>query len=134
MICNQRGSFQKKTNGFTLLEVLIAMVIFGYAAVGLISSVSNYQLAQLNSSQRTIAHWVAMNRLAETRLEKKWPNVGVTRGSAEMAKTTWYWLQTVTKTTEKDLRQVEIEVRLQEKDEIAVTRFVGFIANKAIKK
>ena len=125
---------QPKIKAFTLLEVLIAMVIFGYSAVGMVSNIAKYQSAQLTSSQRTVAHWVAMNRLAETRLEKKWPNVGVTRGTAEMANKTWYWLQTVSKTTEKDLRQVEIEVRLEENDELATTRFVGFIANKAIKK
>ncbi len=129
----------RKMRGFTLLEILIALAIFGYTAVGLITQVSNYQLAQKNASQRTIAHWVAMNRLAETRLEKQWPNIGVTRGSAIMAGSieepkTWYWLQTVSKTTEKELRQVEVEVRFEEKDENPTTRFIGFIANKAIKK
>jgi len=110
------------------------MVIFSYAAIGLMSNITKYQVAQVTSSQRTVAHWIAMNQMAETRLEKKWPNVGVTRGTADMANTTWYWIQTVSKTTEENLRQVEIEVRLQEKDEIKVTGFVGFIANKAIKK
>ena len=110
------------------------MVIFSYAAIGLMSNITKYQVAQVTSSQRTVAHWVAMNQMAETHLEKRWPNVGVTRGVADMANTTWYWIQTVSKTTEKDLRQVEIEVRLKENDELKVTGFVGFIANKAIKK
>ena len=124
---------KSKEKAFTLLEVLIAMVIFGYAATGLIASMNNYQSAQLTAVQRTVGHWVAMNQMAEARLEKKWPNVGVTRGTAEMANKTWYWTQTVTKTTEKELRQVEVEVRLEEDDEIRVTNFIGFIANKAIK-
>ncbi|MFT6732627.1 MAG: general secretion pathway protein I [Polaribacter sp.] len=136
---HQLNQSQRKLGGFTLLEILIALAIFGYAAVGLISQVSNYQLAQVNASQKIIAHWVAMNQLAETRLKKEWPNTGVTRGRIEMAGTleepiTWHWLQTVSKTTEKELRQVEIEVRLEEKDENATSRFVGFIANKNIKK
>lgn len=125
---------QSKIRAFTLLEVLIAMVIFGYAATGLIASINNYKRSQVTAVQRTIGHWVAMNRLAETRLEKKWPNVGTTRGTSEMAKHTWYWTQIVSKTTEKELRQVEVEVRLDENDEIRVTSFIGFIANKAIKR
>ncbi len=125
---------QPKEKAFTLLEVLIAMVIFSYAAIGLMSNITKYQSAQVTSSQRTVAHWVAMNQMAEMRIEKKWPNVGVTRGTAEMANKTWYWIQTVSKTTEKNLRKVEVEVRLEEKDELKVTSFVGFIANKAIKK
>jgi len=125
---------QSKIKAFTLLEVLIAMAIFGTAAVGLVANITQYQSAQLTATQRTVAHWVAMNRLAETRLEKKWPNIGTTRGTAEMANRTWYWLQIVSKTTEKNLRQVEIEVRLEEDDELKTTSFIGFIANKAIKK
>jgi general secretion pathway protein I len=125
---------QSESKGFTLLEVLIAMAIFGYAAVSLVAGISKYQRTQMTSSQRTIAHWVAMNRLAETRLEKKWPNVGVTRGSDKMANVNWYWLQTVTKTTEKNLRQVVVEVRLLEDDELFTSKFTGFIANKTIAK
>jgi len=125
---------QPKIKAFTLLEVLIAMVIFSYAAIGLMSNITKYQVAQVTSSQRTVAHWVAMNQMTETRLEKNWPNVGVTRGTAEMANKTWYWIQTVSKTTEKDLRQVEVEVRIEETDKLKVTSFIGFIANRAIKK
>ncbi len=125
---------QPKVKAFTLLEVLIAMAIFGYAAVSLVAKIGNYQTAQLTASQRTVAHWVAMNQIAEARLEKNWPNIGVTRGTADMAHKTWYWIQTVSKTTEKELRQVEVEIRLEEQDELATTKFIGFIANKAIKK
>ncbi|MBV1911937.1 MAG: type II secretion system minor pseudopilin GspI [Kangiellaceae bacterium] len=124
----------KKSKAFTLLEVLVAMAIFGYAAVSLISNMSQYQRMQLTATQRTVAHWVAMNQMAESRLEKEWPNVGVTRGTADMVGKTWYWKRSVSKTTEKELRQVEIEIRLEQNDELATTRFVGFIANKAIKK
>ena len=95
---------QSKQKAFTLLEVLIALVIFGYAAVGLISNIAHFQAAQLTSNQRTVAHWVAMNKIAETRLEKKWPNVGITRGTAKMASKTWYWTRAVSKTTEKELQ------------------------------
>ena len=127
-------SNKSKVSAFTLLEVLIAMAIFGYAAVSLISNMSQYQSSQLNTTQRTVAHWVALNRMAEARLEKQWPNIGVTRGTAEMANKTWYWKRNVSKTTEADLRQVEIEIRFEQDDDLATTRFVGFIANKAIKK
>ena len=123
----------KSVGGFTLLEVLIAMAIFSTAAVGLMGSITTYQHSQLTTGQRTIAHLVAMNQIAETRLKKNWPNVGVTRGSAEMVNSTWYWTQTVSKTTEKNLRQVEVEVRLEREDELKITSFIGFIANKRIK-
>lgn len=124
----------KPSKAFTLLEVLIAMAIFSLAAVGLLTNLNVYQNAQVTSIQRTVGHWVAMNQVAETRLDKRWPNVGVTRGSTEMSRKTWHWIQTVSKTTEKNLRKVEVEVRVLPDDELPITKFAGFIANKQISK
>jgi len=120
----------RKSLGFTLLEVLIAMLIFGTTVTFLLKNLNEQQRAHGEITIKTIAHWVALNKMAETRLEPKWPNIGVTRGEVEMRDRNWYWLQTVSKTTEKELRQIEIEVRLEESDENAATRFVGFIAEK----
>ena len=118
------------TRAFTLLEVLIAMAIFGMTVTFMLSNINEQQNAHSNIGIKTVAHWVALNKMAETRMEKKWPNVGVTRGDAEMRNHKWFWLQTVSKTTDKELRQIEIEVRYQESEELPATRFVGFIASK----
>lgn len=116
--------------GFTLLEVLIAMVIFGTTVAFLLRNVNEQLHAHNGISIKTIAHWVAMNKMAENRLLDNWPSVGVTRGQVEMRNREWYWLQTVSKTSEADLRQIEIEVRMNENDSNPETRFVGFMANK----
>lgn len=126
---NSAQRLKTKVKGFTLLEVLIAMVIFGTTVSFLLRNINDQQRAHTDIGIKTIAHWVALNQMAEVRIEGKWPNTGVTRGDAEMRNHKWYWLQTVTKTTEKDLRQIEIEVRYDQKDELPATRFVGFIAN-----
>jgi len=120
----------KNRKGFTLLEVLIALAVFSYAAVGFISNISKYQKAQVTSVERTVAHWVALNQVSLARLEKKWPNLGVTRGTAEMANNRWYWIQTVTKTSEKQLRQLKVEVKLKQDDDNATVSVTAFIANK----
>jgi general secretion pathway protein I len=119
-----------KSSGFTLLEVLIAMVIFGTTVAFLLRNINDQQRAHTDISIKTIAHWVALNKMAETKLEDNWPNTGVTRGDVEMRNHKWYWLQTVSKTTEEKLRQIEIEVRYLQDDDLPATRFVGFIAEK----
>ena len=116
--------------GFTLLEVLIAMVIFGTTVAFLLRNINDQQRVHLDIKIKTVAHWVALNKMAETRIDDKWPNIGVTRGDAEMRNHKWYWLQSVSKTTEEKLRQIEIEVRYEASDERPATRFVGFIAEK----
>ncbi|WP_196139287.1 type II secretion system minor pseudopilin GspI [Aliikangiella sp. G2MR2-5] len=125
----QRGMKSKRL-GFTLLEVLIAMVIFGTTVTLLLRNLNDQTRTHVDIGIRTVAHWVALNQMANVRMAGTWPNTGVTRGEAEMRGRTWYWLQTVSKTTEKDLRQIEIEVRYEESDELPATRFVGFIAKK----
>lgn len=121
------------SQGFTLLEVLIAMVIFSTTVVFLLKSISDQEFAHTNISLKTVAHWVAVNKINETRSQKNWPSIGTTRGEQEMRNHTWYWSQIVSGTSEKELRQVEIEVRYQESDKFPTTRFVGFMANKNIR-
>ena len=117
-------------SAFTLLEVLIAMVIFGTTVSFLLRNINDQERVHLDIKIKTVAHWVALNKMAETRIAKTWPSIGVTRGDAEMRDHKWYWLQTVSKTTEKEMRQVEIEVRYEQSDELPATRFVSFIGEK----
>jgi general secretion pathway protein I len=119
-----------RKSGFTLLEVLIAMVIFGTTVTFLLRNINEQQLAHSEIGIKTIAHWVALNKMAEVRMQEQWPSIGVTRGETEMRDRKWFWLQTVSKTTEPKLRQVEIEVRLEESDENPADRFIGFIGEK----
>jgi general secretion pathway protein I len=120
-----------KTLGFTLLEILVALAIFGLTIAPLLQNINAQQYAHKNMQEKTLAHWVALNKMNEARLLKDWPDIGTTTGEVEMRNHQWYWLQTVSKTTEKELRQIEIEVRYSEKDELPTTRFVGFIAKKS---
>ena len=130
MIQKSTLNVKNKSRGFTLLEVLIAMVIFGTAVTFLLRNINDQQRVHGDIAIKTIAHWVALNKMAEVRIEGKWPNTGVTRGEVNMRNHDWYWLQTVSKTTEKDLRKVEIEVRYLQNDDLPATKFVGFIAKK----
>jgi len=127
---SQTPFFKASNKAFTLLEVLIAMVIFGTTVTFLLRNINDQQRVHTDIGIKTVAHWVALNKMAETRIDKKWPNIGVTRGDVMMREHKWFWLQTVSKTTEKKLRQIEIEVRFDVSDELPATRFVGFIAEK----
>lgn len=129
---NNIGKRIGKRKGFTLLEVLIAMVIFATAVVSLLKNLNDQEHAYLSMSIKTVAHWVALNKMNETKMADQWPQTGVTQGDVKMRNHQWFWKQTVSGTVEENLRKVEIEVRYQREDELAATRFVGFIANKNI--
>jgi len=42
---------------------------------------------------KTIAQWVALNRLSELRVTKQFPTIGSTKGDSDMAGRKWYWQQ-----------------------------------------
>ena len=66
----------KAIKGFTLLEVLVALVIVGTVLGASLRAVAS--LAQNSSGLRAtmMANWSAENRLAQIRLGKEWPQLG----------------------------------------------------------
>lgn len=62
--------------GFTLLEVLVALVIVGTALGACLRAVGS--LANNNEAMRetTLATWSAENRLAHIRIDGEWPALG----------------------------------------------------------
>ena len=128
---NRKGLFYKKRNikGFTLLEVMVALAVIAMALAAATSAVSGNIRNASGLQQRTYAHWVAMNQLAEMQLSKKWPATKTTKGSSLMAKQEWYWSTKVTKTPDGfDLiRRVDVMVRLDEDDESPLVTLTGFV-------
>mmetsp|Transcript_6281 Transcript_6281/g.3524 ORF Transcript_6281/g.3524 Transcript_6281/m.3524 type:complete len:130 (+) Transcript_6281:1100-1489(+) len=113
--------------GFTLLEVLVALAVLALAMGAIIKTVSNNTRNAAYLQEKTFAHWVAVNRLVEVQLEKEWPPIGTTTGSQEMAGYEWYWLMKVEETPDKDVRRVNISVRtsLPDMDE-PIASIVGY--------
>ena len=66
----------RRTHGFTLLEVLVALVIVGTVLGASLRAVAS--LAQNSSGLRAtmMANWSAENRLSQIRLGKEWPQIG----------------------------------------------------------
>ncbi len=66
----------KKSAGFTLLEVLVALVVIGTALGASLRAVGS--LTQNSSGLRAsmMATWSAENRLAQIRLAHEWPAFG----------------------------------------------------------
>lgn len=100
----------KKSRGFTLLEVLVALAVFATAAMAVINA-ANIQMSQIPvMRERTLANYVASNRLVEVKLENTFPEVGSKDGRMEMAGEQWYWRQKVIKAADDKLRLVRVSV------------------------
>ena len=60
--------------------------------------------------QRTLALWVAQNRLAAAQLATPWPALGTREGEAVQAGTRFVWRENVSGTPNPSFRKIEIVV------------------------
>lgn len=115
--------------GFTLIEILIAMAILAIAMGALLQSAAQNASNTASLRDRTLAQWVAANKLAELQTQKTWSPIGKTKGEMSMANAKWYWQVEVLKVNDDDLRRVEISVRKTESSKSSLYTLPGFISS-----
>lgn len=103
-------TLRKKTTGFTLLEVLVALAILAISLSAVISSVGASANNVSALTDRTVAHWVAMNAIAKIQLDKNTPSLGMTQGDVVMANSDWKWQVNISKTADADVRRLDVTV------------------------
>jgi general secretion pathway protein I len=119
-----RGRLQ---SGFTLIEVLVAVAVLAIGLGAIIAGMARYADNAGNLKQRTIAIFVAHNRLAEIELAPVFPAIGKSDGDEEMAGATWHWNAEVSGTADPNLRRVDIRVQAQgrEGDVASLASFIS---------
>lgn len=84
----------KKHRGFTLIEVMIAMVVVSFAVMALVTKMMGAVDNTAYLRDKTIAQWVALNQVELERIKNRRSNTLRTEsneGREEMAGQEWYW-------------------------------------------
>ncbi len=123
-----RRAKTKATSGFTLIEVMLALAVFSIAGIALLSTSSNNARNIGHLENKMLANWVASNQLVSASLVKKWPPKNNLKGEVELASRTWFWQQKVIQTTDKNMRAIMMEVRLNEEDDLAITSLTTYVS------
>jgi general secretion pathway protein I len=101
---------KQRASGFTLLEVLVAVSIVAITMGALLSAFAHYANQAGYLRQRTIATWVAHNRLNELLLEPAWPGTGRREKFMEMSGVEWRYRMDVSNTDDPALRRIDLRV------------------------
>jgi len=126
-------STPKTQRGMTLLEVMVALLIFAMTGTAILKAAGDHLSSVGQVEAVTFANWVASNRLSQLQLETTWPPKNNVKGNMEMADRTWYWRQSVTKTNDDDLRAVTIYVGEDKEYASSVTSVTTFVAKPTSK-
>lgn len=109
--------------GFTLLEVIVALAVAAVGLAGVIKVAGGNAYNAQHLQQKTLAQWIAMNRISQLRARKEFPPIGSANGKMTFTDELeakqgdwWYWKQETVKLPltfpglENELRQVTVTI------------------------
>jgi len=120
-----------KSQGFTILEVMVALVFF--SLIGMVlqqvtaSTVSQYMAVR----HKMFASWIAENKMAEIRLSKSLPAAREHKEELSFANEEWQLISKVQTTESPDINKVDIDVlhidaaTNEKSKKLTLTGFVG---------
>jgi general secretion pathway protein I len=99
------------TSGFTLIEVLVALAIVAIGMAAVLEALTSSANTAIYLQDKTLAEWVALNRIETVRLTGTIPTAGTSNDTIDYAGQSWEWQQKVTDTQIQGMVQIEVDVR-----------------------
>ncbi len=110
--------------------MLVALAILAIALAAGFRSIAQSADGATALKARTLALWVAQNRLALAQLETPAPAAGERSGSAAEAGTTFSWHESIGGTPNPAFRKIEITVADPATPDYVLARLVGYLGRR----
>jgi len=118
---------QSNSRGFTLLEVLVALVIVGTALGAGLRAVGSLTQNSAGLRAGMMATWSAENRLVQIRLGNEFPEVGKRSFECPQGDLRLMCQEEVLTSPNPQLRRVEVSVYDMENPEIRILKLVQLV-------
>ncbi|MDE3737359.1 MULTISPECIES: type II secretion system minor pseudopilin GspI [Pseudomonas] len=113
--------------GFTLLEVMVALAIFATLSIALYNAAIHVAGTSAALTERSLAHWLADNRLSELRAHMRPAPSGHDEERLGFAGRDWRLVSEVGPAPDPRLLKVSLEVLVDGARPVRRAHLVGFI-------
>jgi general secretion pathway protein I len=117
-----------RQRGFTLIEILVALALAAVALAAGMRALAQAADGAGTLKARTLALWVAQNRLAIAQITPGALAMGRTQGQANQAGMDFVWTASVSGTPNPAFRRVDIVVSEPALADYVLARLTGYVA------
>jgi general secretion pathway protein I len=118
---------RRLATGFTLIEVMVALAVVAIGMMGVHKMLNDYAVGAVYMEQKTLASWIATNKLTELSVAPTWPSVGDYEEDVEFAGQQWRCEIVVQETAVTNLHRVDVSVSLRSDPERVVHKVSALI-------
>jgi general secretion pathway protein I len=118
----------RRSEGFTLIEILVAIAILAVALAATSRAASIATDGALESRQRLLATWTAENRVAELRARRLFPSTGATQFRTTQAGLELVVDETVSDTPNPAIRRVDLAVADARSPQRVLTKLTAYVS------
>ena len=113
--------------GFTLLEAMVALAIVALGMMAVNTQLNRYAMTANHIQQKTLASWIATNKIAELSVAAQWPALGDSDEELDFANQRWQLRAEISETPVENLRRVDVDVSLADEPERVIHRVSGLL-------